>query len=92
MQSRSSSISQVDRNDSDLDSITSASQLASRGRHASPQKGSVRFQTDLEDSFTCSTETLNPESIKVPILGFETMEERSRFTVSMQYMMMFDDI
>lgn len=83
--SRTSSISQgtIDRIDSDLESITSASQLTSKKRDGScsPRKGSVRFQTDLEDSLTCSTETLNPENIKVPILGFETMEERSKFTV-----------
>ncbi|XP_061189563.1 sorting nexin-16-like [Saccostrea echinata] len=77
------SISTIDRLDSDLDSISSASQLASKRKNdrSSPQKSSVRFQTDLEDSLTCSSETLNPENIKVPILGHETMEERSKFTV-----------
>ncbi|XP_048752852.2 sorting nexin-16-like isoform X2 [Ostrea edulis] len=83
--SRTSSISQstTDRIDSDLESIASASQLTSSRRHSgsSPQKGNVRFQTDVEDSLTCSSETLNPENVKVPILGYETMEERSRFTV-----------
>jgi hypothetical protein len=84
--SRTSSISQstIDRIDSDLESIVSASQLTSSRRGSSPQKGNVRFQTDfdLDESLTCSSETLNPENIRVPILGHETMEERSKFTVS----------
>ena len=63
----------------------------------STRKGNVRFDVDQRNNSLCSfisdvsnntsvsldsRDVLNPEEVRVPIMGYEIMEERAKFTVS----------